>query len=131
MRVPALAIPLAVCFAMALLAACASPEKKEEEPSKDTFECTLRGDRYVIRFIEGEARILTPDANRIILYQIAAASGVRYTNGLIELRGKGTELQLVQDGFARPLDDCKPVMVPKQEPNMFERMMPQPQRSQP
>jgi membrane-bound inhibitor of C-type lysozyme len=131
MRIPALPIPLVAILAAALLSACAAPEKKDEEPSKDTFECTLRGDRYVIRFTEGEARVLTPDANRIILYQIAAASGVRYTNGMIELRGKGTELQLVQDGFARTLDDCKPVMVPKQEPTLFERMMPQPQRSQP
>jgi membrane-bound inhibitor of C-type lysozyme len=131
MRVPTLAVSVAAACIWALLAGCAGPEKKEEEPSKDTFECTLRGDRYVIRFADGEARILTPDANRIVLYQIAAASGVRYTNGIIELRGKGTELQLVQDGFARTLDDCKPVMVPKQEPSLLDRMLPQPQRPQP
>lgn len=118
-RLPLVVLPL-------ILAACATDAAKEMEPSKDTFECTLQGDRYLVRFTEGESRILMPDGTRVVLYQIAAASGVRYTNGMIELRGKGTELQIVRDGFARSLEGCKPVMVPKQEPSWVDRMMPAP-----
>jgi membrane-bound inhibitor of C-type lysozyme len=109
-----------------ILSACATNAPKEMEPSKDTFECMLQGDRYLVRFTEGESRILMPDGTRVVLYQIAAGSGVRYTNGMIELRGKGTELQIVRDGFARSLEGCKPVMVPKQEPSWVDRMMPAP-----
>jgi membrane-bound inhibitor of C-type lysozyme len=108
-----------VLVALGVLAACAAPEKPEEVPSKDTFECTLDGDRWVIRFTEGEARLLTPPGERITLYQIPAASGIRYTNGMLELRGKGMELTLISDGTARSLSGCKPVMVPKEEPSRF------------
>jgi membrane-bound inhibitor of C-type lysozyme len=110
----------------ATLCACAAPEKKEEVPSKDTFECTLKGERYVVRFVDAEARILTPDGTRVILYQIPAASGVRFTNGLIELRGKGMQLQLVEDGLARSLEECRPVMVPKEEPSALDKLLPMP-----
>ena len=58
----------------------------------------LAGERIVIRFDVGEARLLMPDGNRVALYQIPAASGVRYSNGIIELRGKGMDLELVRDG---------------------------------
>jgi hypothetical protein len=106
--------------ALALVVGCAQ-QKPAEEPSKDTFECTLEGERWLVRFTEGEARILTPTGERINLYQIATASGVRFSNGLIELRGRGLELQLVRDGFSRQLVGCKPVMVPKEEPNPLLR----------
>ncbi|HVE48158.1 MAG TPA: hypothetical protein VNG69_00910 [Casimicrobiaceae bacterium] len=106
-----------------VLAACAQPEKPVEEPSKDTFECQLEGQRWLIRFTDGEARLLTPTAERINLYQISTASGLRYSNGLVELRGRGMDLTLVRDGFARQLVDCKPVMVPKEkEPHPMLRM---------
>ena len=117
------AVVLAV---LGILAACTPPEKPADVPSKDTFECTLEGERWVIRFTEGEARVLTPGSERITLYQIAAASGVRYSNGLMELRGKGMELQLIRDGFARKLDDCKPVMVPQEAPSPFPWLNPPP-----
>jgi membrane-bound inhibitor of C-type lysozyme len=117
------AVVLAV---LGILAACTPPEKPADVPSKDTFECTLGGERWVIRFTEGEARMLTPGSERITLYQIAAASGVRYSNGLMELRGKGMELQLIRDGFARKLDDCKPVMVPQEAPSPFPWLNPPP-----
>jgi membrane-bound inhibitor of C-type lysozyme len=117
------AVVLAV---LGMLAACTPPEKPADVPSKDTFECTLEGERWVIRFTEGEARMLTPGSERITLYQIAAASGVRYSNGLMELRGKGMELQLIRDGFARKLDDCKPVMVPQEAPSPFPWLNPPP-----
>jgi hypothetical protein len=108
--------------ALAALAACAPPEKPAEEPSKDTFECTLEGERWLVRFTDGEARLLTPQGERINLYQIATASGVRFSNGLVELRGRGMELQLIRDGFARQLTGCKPLMVPKEETNPMLRM---------
>jgi len=115
-----------VLAALGVLAACTPPEKPADVPSKDTFECTLEGERWVIRFTEGEARMLTPGSERITLYQIAAASGVRYSNGLMELRGKGMELQLIRDGLARRLDDCKPVMVPQEAPSAFPWLNPPP-----
>jgi len=108
--------------ALAALSACAAPEKPAEEPSKDTFECTLEGERWLVRLTEGEARLLTPGGERINLYQIATTSGVRFSNGLVELRGRGTELTLIREGFARQLVGCKPVMVPKEEPNPMLRM---------
>lgn len=114
--------------ALGALAACAAPEKVEEVPSKDTFECTLDAERWVIRFTEGEARMLTPSGERVTLYQIAAASGVRYTNGIVELRGKGMELALVSDGVLRPLAGCKPVMVPKEPASAFPWGAPPPNR---
>jgi hypothetical protein len=108
--------------ALLTLAACAPPEKPVEEPSKDTFECTLEGERWLVRFADGEARLLAPGGDRTNLYQITTASGVRYSNGLVELRGRGMELVLIRDGFARELVGCKPVMVPKEETNPMLRM---------
>jgi len=53
-----------------------------------------------------------PDGNRVALYQIPAASGVRYSNGTIELRGKGMDLQLVTHGVETRLSDCQPLAAP-------------------
>jgi membrane-bound inhibitor of C-type lysozyme len=100
--------------AVAALAGCAgTPSKEEQEAAKNTFTCQLDGERLVIRFDAGEARLLTSAGERIVLYQIAAASGVRYSNGKLELRGKGMELQLVRDANATQLTDCQPYTVPK------------------
>ena len=87
--------------------------KEEQEAAKNTFTCLSAGDRIVIRFDVGEARLLMPDGDRVSLYQIPAASGVRYANGDMELRGKGTELQLVRHGAAIPLSECQPYQAPK------------------
>ena len=87
--------------------------KDELEAAKNTFACQSGGERIVIRFDVGEARLLMADGDRVSLYQIPAASGVRYSNGRMELRGKGTDLQLVLDGAAVPLTDCQPYRVPK------------------
>ena len=106
------ALILAAVFATA--AGCSnSPSKEEQEAAKNTFACQLNGDRLIIRFDSGEARLLMPTGERIVLYQIAAASGVRYTNGTLELRGKGTDLQVISDGNLTPLADCQPYVVPK------------------
>jgi hypothetical protein len=114
-------VPLVL--AVLLAAGCGGgSQTKEMVPSPDTFECNLEGARWLVRFTQGEARLLPPDGERINLYQIAAASGVRYTNGLMELRGKGTDLALIVDGTLRPMQDCKPLMVPKEDPNPMLRM---------
>jgi membrane-bound inhibitor of C-type lysozyme len=101
-----LLLPLAAALA---LAACENPQKKkEEELAKNTYACQLNGERLVVRFVEGEARMLMPGAQRVTLYQLPTGSGVRYSNGTMELRGRGTELQLLREGSATPLRDCEP-----------------------
>ncbi len=111
---PLLSAASAAALAVVLLAACALPPSKEEqEAAKNTFACASAGERIVIRFDVGEARLLLPDGNRVSLYQIPAPSGVRYSNGNMELRGKGMELELVRLGMATPLKDCQPYLVPQ------------------
>jgi membrane-bound inhibitor of C-type lysozyme len=56
--------------------------------------------------------MLMPDAQRVTLYQVPVASGVRYSNGVIELRGKVAELQIVREGVATGLKDCEPYTAP-------------------
>ena len=120
-RVPAIALMIVTAL---LAASCApAPEKPEEVPSPDTHECTLEGERWLVRFTDQEARLLTPQGERINLYQVSTASGVRFTNGLIELRGRGTELTLVRDNFARAFVGCKPLMVPKEPSTLMQRML--------
>jgi hypothetical protein len=103
---------VAVCVA---LPACENPMKKqEEEIAKNTFACQLNGERFVVRFAEGEARVLLPGAQRVTLYQIPTGSTgslVRYSNGSLELRGRGTELTFVADGTPVPLRDCEPYAI--------------------
>jgi membrane-bound inhibitor of C-type lysozyme len=84
-----------------------------DEAARDTFVCLLNGERVVIRFEPDEARMLLPAGDRVTLYQIPAASGVRYSNGVLELRGKGNELYLVRDGNLIPLTDCQPYAAPR------------------
>jgi hypothetical protein len=100
------------------LAGCADKVSKEEqEAAKNTFVCHLNGDRLVIRFDIGEARMLMPSGERISLYQIPVpvSSGVRFSNGNLELRGKGTELTLIDNATLTPteLKDCAPYSLPK------------------
>ena len=102
-------------MAACTLAGCASgPSKEELEAAKNTFACQLSGERLVIRFDSGEARLLMPDTERVVLYQVPVASGIRYTNGTLDLRGKGTDLQLIRNGSALPLANCAPYEIPKQ-----------------
>ncbi len=108
---------LVVAVAALGLCACDSlnPQKKrEEELAKTTFACELNGERFVVRFTEGEARILLPGAQRVTLYQIptaATGSVVRYSNGNLELRGRGSELTLHADGAVAALRNCAPYAV--------------------
>ena len=103
----------AIALATLLCAACAMPPSKEEQDAaKNTFACMFVDERIVIRFEIGEARLLMPDGNRVALYQIPVDSGVRFSNGVMELRGKGMDLQLVNHGVATPLKNCEPLVVP-------------------
>ena len=105
---------LVAALGVVALAACnASPGKEAEEAAKSTIACQLAGERVVIRFDAGEARMLMPGGDRVTLYQIAVASGIRYTNGMMELRGKGVELQLIRDGNLATLEGCEPYVPPK------------------
>jgi len=104
-------------LAAAALAGCADQTKKEEaEAAKNTYVCLLDGERLVIRFDMGMARMLMPSGDRIDLYQIPSASGVRFSNGDLELRGKGIELVLndAATGKETTLTQCAPYALPKQ-----------------
>ena len=108
-------IVVAVAFAALLVAGCASgPSRDEIEAAKRTIDCAHEGERIFIRFEEGEARLLMPDGTRIILYQVAVASGVRYLNGDIEVRGTSLDLQFVRHGVTTKLV-CKPYELPRKE----------------
>ena len=105
----AIKIALLAC----VLAGCADSPSKDGEAAKDTYACQLAGERLVIRFDGDEARLLMPDGSRVVLYQVPMGSGIRYTNGTLDLRGKGAELQLTRNGTLSPLVDCKPYVLPK------------------
>jgi membrane-bound inhibitor of C-type lysozyme len=112
-RHPAL---VAAAFVLtAQLAGCEHQAAKDaaEDAAKPTFICQLAGERLIIRFEPGEVRLLTSNADRITLYQIPAASGIRYNNASLELRGKGMDLVLIENGVATKLEDCAPYVAPK------------------
>ena len=106
---------MAAAFALcAQLAGCEhKPTKEEEDAAKATFACELAGERLIMRFEPGEVRLLTSNADRITLYQTPAASGIRYSNASIELRGKGMDLILIENGVATKLEGCAPYVAPK------------------
>jgi membrane-bound inhibitor of C-type lysozyme len=108
-----LSIAAALAAALALAACAMPPSKEEQEAAKNTFACQLTGERIVLRFDVDEVRILMPDGGRVVLYQIPSASGVRYSNGSMELRGKGADLQLIRNGILTQLADCQPLAPPK------------------
>jgi len=104
-------------ISVVVLGGCADkPSKEEEEAAKNTIVCKLDGERVVIRFDSGEARMLLPGGDREVLYQVPSASGVRFSNGNLELRGKGTEFILVDHTAAAqaPLSGCAPYSLPKE-----------------
>lgn len=87
--------------------------KEEEEAAKNTITCQLAGDRLVIRFESGEVRMLTATAEAITLYQIPSGAVMRYSNGNLELRGKGMEWTLSDLGVVTTLESCKRYEAPK------------------
>ena len=104
------------CALVALaIGGCAdSPSREAQEAAKNMVACQLDGQRLVMKFDMGEARLLMPDGDRVILYQVPMGSGIRYTNGDLDLRGKGADLQLIRNGNATQLADCKPYLPPSQ-----------------
>ena len=112
---------IAVCLAVALAACADKASKEEEEAAKNTFVCQLHGERLVIRFdASGEARLLMPGGDRVVLYQVPSTSGVRFSNGNMELRGRGGgsgELTLIDltNAVQAQLVDCAPYSLPKQQ----------------
>ena len=112
---------LVLAAAAALVAGCTTPGG-EMETSKDTFGCKLQGQRIVVRFTEQEARILMPpDEHLVTLYQVSSVNGVRYTNGMMELRGSTNDLTLIRENQAFGLTECEPLKVPKKSSNPFLR----------
>ena len=103
-----------VCVAVAgALGACAdTPSKEAQEAAKNMFACQLSGQRLVMKFDSGEARLLMPDGDRVVLYQVPMGSGIRYTNGNLDLRGKGMDLVLIRNGNPTQLVDCQPYLPP-------------------
>ena len=104
-----------VVVATVALAACTDRMKREqEEIAKSSIACKYNDELLVIRFDMGEARMVIAATDRVTLYQISSPPGtIRYTNGSIELRGKGMELQLIRDGVPGTLVDCQPLALPK------------------
>ena len=106
---------LAPVVALLALAACQQgPTKEEIEAAKNTIECDRQGERILIRFADAEARLLMPDGTRVVLYQVPSGSGVRYLNGLMELRGKGMDLDLTREQTVVRMK-CKAYELPKKE----------------
>jgi membrane-bound inhibitor of C-type lysozyme len=115
------ALAVALITTAALCGGCAT-SGGEMETSKDTFGCKLSGQRIVVRFTEQEARILMPPDERLVtLYQVSTQNGVRYTNGMMDLRGSTGDLTLIRDNTATALTDCEPLKVPKKSSNPFLR----------
>jgi membrane-bound inhibitor of C-type lysozyme len=103
--------------ALALSGCLDNPSKEEQEAAKNTIVCHLQGERVVIRFDLNEARMLMPGGDRIVLYQVQSVEGLRFSNGDLELRGKGTEFTLIDHRTAVqvPLADCAPYSLPTKQ----------------
>jgi membrane-bound inhibitor of C-type lysozyme len=109
--------PFAACLgiAAACLAGCEhGPTKEELEAVKNTTDCERPGERIIIQFEDGEARLRMPDATTVVLYKVPSGSGIRYINGLMELRGKGRDMELTREQKTVHLA-CKPYEIPKKE----------------
>ena len=108
------AFPVAAIAALVVLGGCKTgPTQEEIEAAKNSVDCERPGEHFVIRYDQGEARILMPDATRVVLYQVPSTSGPRYLNGNMELRGTGMKLELIRDQQLVHLD-CKPFELPKE-----------------
>lgn len=114
LRLPSL---LALAIAAGIVTACHNaPRKEDEEAAKHTYACQLAGERVLVRLERGEVRLLMPGGDRINLYEVpsASAAGTRYTNGDMDVVGKGLELTLSREGGAPvPFRNCAPLVPPK------------------
>jgi membrane-bound inhibitor of C-type lysozyme len=113
-RWPFGALTVAAMLATILGACSGAPSKADEEAARNTVACQAAGERIVIRFDQGEVRLLLPGGERVTLYPVPSAAGPRYTNGSIDLFGKGSNMQLARDGGApAPLQGCEPLAPPR------------------
>ncbi len=112
---------IALAAAALLLGGCTGMGSENEmEASTDSFACKLGTERIVVRFTEQEARILMPpDEHLVTLYQMPTGGGVRYSNGMIELRGSGANITLIREDVPVVLTACEPLKVPKKSNNPF------------
>ena len=106
--------------ALALSGCLDNPSKDVLDVSLKWFVCFLYGVRVVFRFFcfdTNEARMLMPGGDRIVLYQVQSVEGLRFSNGDLELRGKGTEFALIDHRTAvqAPLADCAPYSLPTKQ----------------
>jgi hypothetical protein len=62
---------------------------------------------------------MPPDENLVTLYQVSTLKGVRYTNGMMELRGSTNDLTLIRENTATALTDCEPLKVPKKSTGLL------------
>lgn len=103
-------------MALVMTACHNAPRKEDDEAAKNTWACQLSGERVLVRLERGEVRLLMPSGERINLYQVpsASAAGTRYTNGDIDMIGKGLDLTLSREGGKpEPLESCAPLVPPK------------------
>jgi membrane-bound inhibitor of C-type lysozyme len=104
-----LALTAVVC------AACETgPTKEQIEAAKNSIDCERPGEHLVVQFGNNEARIIVPGTETVVLYQVPSASGVRFMNGSMELRGKGLEIELIREQAATHFT-CKPLEIPKKK----------------
>jgi hypothetical protein len=102
-----------LCAAVALvtLSGCdlLSNKHDEEAAIKNTVDCQYRGERLLVRFDSQfqEVRLLMPDGGLTYLYKVNSSRGVLYTNGDLELLGKGTNITFGPVGNTSLLV-CKP-----------------------
>ncbi|MDR0250530.1 MAG: hypothetical protein LBI35_04355 [Burkholderiales bacterium] len=122
---PALVRILSLLCATAMLVALSgcdalSKSRNEEQAIKNTVDCVYQDERLLVRFDRDEVRILMPDGERIYLYRMPSSRGVLYTNGNLELLGKGTDITFGPAGGVAKLV-CKPYEVEDKDQRKEDR----------
>jgi hypothetical protein len=120
---PVLISILSLLCAIAVLSGCdiLSQQKRDEENAiKNTVDCQYQGERLLVRFDRDEVRILMPDGERVYLYRMPSSRGVLYTNGNLELLGKGTDITFGPVGSVAKLV-CKPYDVEDKDQRKEDR----------
>ncbi|MDR0247281.1 MAG: MliC family protein [Burkholderiales bacterium] len=113
---------LCAVVVFAVLSGCdmLSKNRDEEEAIKNTVDCQYQGERLLVRFDRDEVRVLLPDSGRIYLYRMPSSRGVLYTNGDLELLGKGTDITFGPVGNTTKLE-CKPYSVEDKDQRKEDR----------
>jgi hypothetical protein len=119
---PVLIRVLSLLCAAALLSGCGafSQSRDEEQAKKNTVDCQYKDERLLVRFDRDEVRVLMPDGERIYLYRVPSSRGVLYTNGDLELLGKGIDITFGPVGGTAKLE-CKPYDVEDKDQRKEDR----------